>query len=137
MKIISACLIGIPCRWDALSKQQDKIIEIFKQGELIPLCPEQLGGLATPREPSEIVGDRVLSKNGKDVTDEFYRGAKIILGIAKELNCTQAILKAKSPSCGCGKIYDGTFSGKLINGDGITAKLLKENGIEVITEEDI
>ena len=137
MKIISACLIGIPCRWDALSKQQDKIIEIFKQGELIPLCPEQLGGLATPREPSEIVGDRVLSKNGKDVTDEFYGGAKIILGIAKELNCTQAILKAKSPSCGCGKIYDGTFSGKLINGDGITAKLLKENGIEVITEEDI
>ncbi len=137
MKIISACLIGVPCRWDALSKQQDKIIEIFKQGELIPLCPEQLGGLATPREPSEIVGDRVLSKNGKDVTDEFYGGAKIILGIAKELNCTQAILKAKSPSCGCGKIYDGTFSGKLINGDGITAKLLKENGIEVITEEDI
>ena len=137
MKIISACLVGIPCRWDAVSKPKEKIIEMLKLGEVIPLCPEQLGGLTTPREPSEIVGDMVISKSGKDVTEEFHRGAKITLDIAKELNCTKAILKAKAPSCGCNKIYDGTFSRKLISGDGITAKLLKENGIEIITEEEI
>ena len=137
MKIVSACLVGVPCRWDGIDKKQEKLMKLLESGDALPLWPEQLGGLSTPREPSEIVGDRVISKFGNDVTEEFKSGAEIVLNIAKQIGCTQAILKAKSPSCGCNKIYDGTFTGNLIDGDGITAKLLKEHGIEVITEEDI
>ncbi|MGB4955548.1 MAG: DUF523 domain-containing protein [Leptotrichiaceae bacterium] len=99
MKIVSACLVGVPCRWDGIDKKQEKLMKLLESGDALPLCPEQLGGLSTPREPSEIVGDRVISKFGNDVTEEFKSGAEIVLNIAKQIGCTQAILKAKSPSC--------------------------------------
>ncbi len=137
MLIISACLAGIPCRYNGESKPYPQIMTLLKEGKAIPLCPEQLGGLSTPREPCEIIGNRVISKTGTDVTDKFIKGAEIILDIAKLCNCKTAILKANSPSCGSNEIYDGTFSGKLIDGDGVTANLLKENGIKVFTEEEI
>lgn len=137
MIIVSACLAGINCRWDGEARPNPKIIEMIKDGKAIPVCPEQLGGLPTPRTPSEQKGDKVFAKDGNDVTVQFRKGAEEILKIAKMINCNQAIFKSKSPSCGCGKIYDGSFFGKLIDGDGVTAKLLKENNIKVITEEEI
>jgi len=137
MIIVSACLAGINCRWDGEARPNPKIIEMIKDGKAIPVCPEQLGGLPTPRTPSEQRGDKVFAKDGNDVTVQFRKGAEEILKIAKMINCNQAIFKSKSPSCGCGKIYDGSFFGKLIDGDGVTAKLLKENNIKVITEEEI
>lgn len=137
MRLCSACLLGLNCRYDGKGKPNDKIIELAKKELLIPVCPEQLGGLSTPREPAEIVGDRVMTISGEDVTINFRKGAEEVLVIAKNLNIKEAILKQKSPSCGCGKIYDGSFSGSLIMGDGVTASLLKNNGIKVITEEDL
>ena len=114
---------------------------------LIPVCPEQLGGLGTPREPSEIKGGdgsdvlnggaRVFSKSGRDATENFLRGAGEVLKIARTLGVKEAILKARSTACGCGKIHDGTFSGGLIEGDGVTTALLKRNGIRVLTEENL
>ncbi len=136
MKLCSACLLGIKCRWDAKSKPDKRVIVLAKKEILIPVCPEQLGGLSTPREPAEQKDDKVITKSGKDVTKNFLQGAKQVLKLAKLFNIKQAILKQKSPSCGCGKIYDGTFSGTIIKGDGVTADLLKKNKIQVITEED-
>ena len=136
MILVSACLAGFKCKYNGESNTDERIVELVKKGEAIPVCPEQLGGLPTPRVPSEIISEKVISKNGDDVTEQFNRGAAITLEIAKLYNCTEAIFKSRSPSCGSGKIYDGTFSGTLINGDGITAKLLKENGIKVRTEEE-
>ena len=137
MKVVSACLAGIKCRYDGRSSPCEKVIELVKNREAIPVCPEQLGGLEIPRVPSEIKGDRVISKEGRDVTAQFEKGAEESLKIALSNNCKEAILKSKSPSCGCGKVYDGTFSGKLIEGDGIFTRLLKKNNFRVITEEDI
>jgi len=137
MKLCSACLLGIKCRWDAKSKPDKRVIVLAKKEILIPVCPEQLGGLSTPREPAEQKDDKVITKSGKDVTKNFLQGAKQVLKLAKLFNIKQAILKQKSPSCGCGKIYDGTFSGTIIKGDGVTADLLKKNKIQVITEEDL
>jgi len=137
MKIVSACLAGIKCRWDGEAKPCQKIIELVEQCEAIPICPAQLGGLTVPRTPAEKKGDKVFTKDEKDVTAQFQKGAEEVLRIAKLANCREAILKSKSPSCGSGKIFDGTFSGKLVNGDGVTAELLKKNNIKVITEEEI
>lgn len=137
MKLCSACLLGIKCRYDGKSKPNEKVLELAKKEVLIPVCPEQLGGLSTPRIPSEQKDIRVISEKGKDVTENFDLGARQALKIAKIFGCREAILKQKSPSCGCGRIYDGTFSGKVIEGDGVTTKLLKKNGIKVITEEDL
>jgi len=137
MKVVSACLAGIKCRWDGDAKPCQKVIELVKQGEAIPICPEQLGGLSTPRMSAEQKGNKVFTKNGQDVTAEFVMGAKESLKIAKSVKCTEAILKSKSPSCGSGKVYDGTFSGNLIDGDGVTAKLFKKNKIKVLTEDEI
>lgn len=135
---MSACLLGVKCRWDAKFKPCDKAIELFKKGNVIPVCPEQLGGLPTPRIPQEIQKDgRVLNKEGKDVTEEFKKGAEETLRIAKLLGVKEFIGKSKSPSCGFGKTYDGTFSDTLINGNGITADLLSKNEIKVITEKDL
>lgn len=134
MILVSACLAGFPCRYDGTSKTNEKIVQLVREGKAIPVCPEQLGGLTTPRLPSEIKNDRVFSSEGRDVTPEFEKGAAAVLQIAKEYGCTKAILKARSPSCGKGQIYDGTFSGKLVDGNGKTTELLLENGIEVITE---
>ena len=137
MIIVSACLVGINCRYDGGNNANQEIIKMVKRGIAVPVCPEQLGGLSTPRIPAEIVGNRVINKNGEDVTDYFKKGAQETLQLTKLVNCQKAILKQNSPSCGCGKIYDGTYSGTIITGKGITAKLLENNGIEVLTEEDL
>lgn len=137
MKLCSACLLGIQCRYDGRSKPNDKVIELSKKEILIPVCPEQLGGLPTPREASEQKRGGVVTKSGKDVSENFIKGAEQVLVLAKLFGIKEAILKQKSPSCGCGKIYDGNFSDTLIGGDGVTATLLKKNGIRVLTEEDL
>jgi uncharacterized protein YbbK (DUF523 family) len=137
MKIVSACLTGVKCRWNGEARPCQKVIDLVKQDEAVALCPELLGGLNIPRSPAEQREGKVFTKEGKDVTQQCEKGAKEALEIAKMVNCNEAILKSKSPSCGCGKIYDGTFSGKLIDGDGIFTKLLKKNNIKVSTEEEI
>jgi len=137
IKLCSACLLGIKCRYDGKDALNKKVVELLKTGLLIPVCPEQLGGLPTPREPAEMVGKRVITRSGEDVTEKFMRGAEETLKIAKLLGVKEAILKQGSPSCGCGRIYNGTFSGKIVKGDGITASLLKKHGIKVITEEEL
>jgi len=137
MKLCSACLLGIRCRYDGKSKRNRKVIELTKKEILIPVCPEQLGGLPTPREPAEQKGKKVFTRSGKNVTKKFLKGAKEVLRVAELFGIKEAILKQKSPSCGCGKIYDGTFTGKLIKGDGVTTSLLKKNKIKVISEEDL
>lgn len=134
MMIISACLVGAPCRYDGASKPVEKFVELLNAGEVLPVCPEQLGGLKTPRTPAEIVGDRVINKKSEDVTVNFTYGAESVLKICKALDVKIAILKSNSPSCGCGKIYDGSFTGKLTEGNGFTTNLLLKNGIKVYTE---
>ena len=134
--ITSACLLGLGCRYDGAEKTDQKVVELLDREDvvLIPLCPEQLGGMTTPREPSERNSNKVYNKKGEDVTKNFEEGARQVLKIAKLYGCTQAILKERSPSCGCGKIYDGSFTKTLIHGDGVTAELLKKNGIKVVGE---
>ncbi len=135
--LISACLLGCACRYDGKSKPCKEVSALEGEHELVPFCPEIYGGLATPREPSEIVNGKVLSRDGRDVSYEYMYGAKEALEICKRLGCTVAVLKAKSPSCGKGEIYDGTFSKKLTKGNGITAELLIKNGITVYSEDEI
>lgn len=139
MYIVSACLAGIKCRYDGRCNRDDFVYRLVEEGKAIPLCPEVLGGLPIPRVPCEIVFDgdikRVINKEGEDVTGNFVEGAKRTLYIAKVVGAKAAILKSKSPSCGCGQIYDGTFTGKLIEGNGITCELLNDNGIEIYTEK--
>ncbi len=138
MKIlVSACLLGLSCRYDGKTKPVDAIHRLQEQHTLIPFCPECMGGLPTPRSPAEIVGDRVISKEGVDVTAAYHRGAAETLRLVQMLGCDCAILKEKSPSCGHGQVYDGTFSGTLTAGDGITAALLTANGIPVYGESQI
>ncbi len=140
MYIVSACLAGIRCRYDGRCNRDDTVYRLVTEGKAVPLCPEVLGGLSIPRVPCEIIlhgGEkRVINRNGEDMTGEFVAGARKTLQIAKILGVEIAILKSKSPSCGCGSIYDGTFSGRLIEGDGITCKMLKDNGIKVYTEDE-
>ena len=135
--LVSACLLGICCRYDGKCKPSPQVVALKKEHNLIPVCPECYGGLPIPREPSEIRGEKVFSKNGKDVTEQYQRGAQAALQLAKLFDCKLAVLKEKSPSCGSGKIHNGLFDGGLIDGDGITAALLKENGITVIGESSI
>lgn len=135
--LISACLLGLPVRYDGNSKIYNGVANLREKYILIPYCPEIYGGLPTPRDPAEIVNGRVISIKGKDVTREYTMGAKLALDLCNELNIDTAILKSKSPSCGKGKIYDGTFNGTLVEGHGITAKLLMESGINVYSEDDI
>jgi uncharacterized protein YbbK (DUF523 family) len=130
-------LLGVKCRYDGKGKLNRKVVELAEKEVLIPVCPEQLGGLSTPRELSERRGNRVLTKSGKDVTENFQRGAKEVLRLAKLFDIREAIFKQNSPSCGCGKIYDGTFSGKIVKDDGVTTALLKRNGIKVVSEENL
>jgi uncharacterized protein YbbK (DUF523 family) len=148
VKLISACLLGTKCAWDGRDIYRNgKAIELLNSETLIPVCPEQLGGLKTPRAPQEIQGGtgedvllgkcKVLNIDGEDVTREFITGAEETLKIARLFHIEEFIGKSRSPSCGCGQIYDGTFCPKLIDGDGVTAALLKRNGIRVITEEDL
>lgn len=140
MYLVSACLAGLNCKYDGGNNYNEDIIELVKSGEAILICPEQLGGLTTPRFPSEISmknGEiKVINNHGGDVTKNYERGAQETLDLAKRLNIKKAILKAKSPSCGCGLIYDGTFSKTKVKGNGVTAQLLLDNGFEVFNEEN-
>ena len=131
MMIVSACLAGFPCRYDGKARPCAEVMELVRAGKAIPVCPEQLGGLPTPRPSCEIVAGRVVDKTGEDRTEAFRRGAQAVLELAKTYGATRALLQNRSPSCGSGWIYDGTFSGKLVQGDGVTARLLAENGIQV------
>ena len=135
--LVSGCLLGFPCRYDGKSCPVAEIRELAKQHTLIPVCPEQQGGLPTPRLPSEIIGEKVINREGTDVSEQYHRGAEIALQTAKLNDIHLAVLKAKSPSCGKGKVYDGTFSGTLIPGNGVTVSLLEAEGIAVFSEQEL
>jgi len=137
--LVSACLLGCATRYDGQSKPCQKVLDLAKDNILIPVCPEQMGGLPTPRIPSERQPgkDIILMKDGTDVTTNYKRGVDITLSIAKLNNVDYCILKSGSPSCGNGLIYDGSFSGNKIPGDGITTETLKKEGFKVISEEDL
>ena len=135
--LISACLLGIGCRYDGARVKKIDISELCERYDLIPVCPEIYGGLPTPRTPSERLDDRVLMRDGTDVTEQFIRGAEHTLDIAVASGARLALLKERSPSCGKGEIYDGSFSGKLICRDGVTAEYLIGNGIRVFGESEI
>ncbi len=141
MILVSACLAGINCKYNGKNNYNEKIFKLVKEGKAIPVCPEQMGGLTTPRLPSEIKiieGKKiVVNSENKDVTKHFERGAIEVLEFAKKLNIKRAILKSKSPSCGLGKIYSGNFDNELVSGNGILVDLLLENGIEVVSSEDV
>ena len=134
--LVSACLLGVGCRYDGLSKPNDAVISLAEDYELIPFCPEIYGGLPTPRTPSEMVGDRVVMKDGTDVTENYSKGASEALLLCRLLGIKKALLKERSPSCGKGEIYDGSFTGALTERDGVTAELLISEGLEVYTESD-
>lgn len=142
MDIASACLVGYKCRYDGQASEDAGVKKKYEQGLVKPVCPELLAKLPVPRHPSEIVGGdgkdvlagraRVMAQDGADITQEFVEGSQKTLDIAKQCGAKRAYLKAKSPSCGCGLIYDGTFSGQTKEGDGVTSVILKKHGIEVI-----
>lgn len=135
--LISACLLGCRCRYDGASKAQPLAAALAKQHELVPVCPEQLGGLATPRPPAERRGDRVMTEAGADVTAQYRRGAEEALVLYQMLGCDAAVLKERSPSCGHGQIYDGTFTGTLTRRDGVTSELLAQHRVPVYGESQI
>ena len=133
--VVSACLAGEPCRYDGGCSPCPAVQRLIRAGQALPVCPETLGGLPTPRVPSEIRGGCVVAKDGTDVTDAFTRGAEEALRLAQENGCTAAILKARSPSCGSGEIYDGTFTGTRVPGEGVFARMAREAGLEIWNEE--
>lgn len=135
--LVSACLLGIGCRYDGKHKANEKVLRLREKYNLIPVCPEVFGGLPTPRVPSERVGDKVMMRDGRDVTDNYRRGAEEALRLCRIYDVKLAILKERSPSCGKNEIYDGSFSGTLTQRDGVTAELLKSEGINVIGESEI
>ncbi len=147
MYIVSACLAGVNCKYSGGNNLDSHIRELVSQGKAILICPEQLGGCPTPRPAAELDGvtgadvldgkGRVRYADGNYVTEEFIKGAIEVLEIAKTVGVKKAILKARSPSCGCGWVHDGSFSGRLVEGNGVTAELLIRNGIDVITENEI
>jgi uncharacterized protein YbbK (DUF523 family) len=137
--LISACLLGLDCKYDGgTNALSEKVIAGLKaKYYLVPVCPESYGGLPAPRLPSERVGDRVLAKDGTDVTVQYKKGAETALRLAKLFGCRTAILKERSPSCGHSVVYDGTFTHTLVPGDGVAAELLMRNGVTVLGEGDI
>ncbi len=145
--VVSACLAGARSRFDGTSATDPAVRALVREGRAMPICPEQLGGLPTPRPPAEIVGGdgsavlegraKVLTADGRDVTDRFIAGASEAAELAALFGATAAILKSRSPSCGCGAVYDGSFSGRLVKGDGVLAALLAAKGIRVASEEDL
>lgn len=137
MIFVSSCLLGIDCKYNGKNNKNDKVLEFIKDYTVIPICPEQLGGLETPRLPAEIIGDKVINSEGKDVTKNFKKGANEVLKLLELYDIEFAILKNGSPSCGSSLIYDGTFSNIKINGEGITVRELRKKGIKVVSEEDI
>lgn len=137
MKIaVSACLLGINYKYNGGNNYSEKLEKLLKKHEIIPICPEVLGGLPIPRDPSEIVNGEVLTDKGKSVDKEFRNGAKKALEIVKESGAELVVLQPRSPSCGLGEIYDGSFTGRLVDGDGVFVKLLKDEGIKVVDVGD-
>jgi uncharacterized protein YbbK (DUF523 family) len=144
MIVVSACLAGLPVRYNGLDSLEKKIHKLVSEEKAVTVCPELLGGLETPRDPAEIVGGngedvlqgkaRVINIAGADVTDAFIKGAKETLNFVQKMRATTVVLKENSPSCGSGKIYDGTFTGEKVQGHGVTAALLMRSGIRVISE---
>ena len=135
--LISSCLLGVGCRYDGKNKENPEVLRLRERYNLIPFCPEIYGGLPTPRVPSERIGDRVMMKDGSDVTANYRKGAEEALRLCRIYGIKTALLKERSPSCGKGEIYDGTFSGTLTERDGVTAELLMANGIQVLGESEI
>jgi uncharacterized protein YbbK (DUF523 family) len=149
--LVSACLLGVDCRFDGQSCPEPRLHDLAVRGQVIPFCPEVAGGLPTPREPAEIEAagaglnggsvlegrTRVLRSDGTDLTPQFIAGAQAALALAQDMGIRQAILKSNSPSCGAGHIYEGRFAGTLVPGHGVTAALLKRAEIQVMTEEDL
>lgn len=131
--LVSACLLGLNCRYDGKNNYSKEIDEFLKNYEVIPICPEIMGGLPTPRIGAEKIGSKVMTRDGRDVTKEYVKGANECLFLAQKYNIRKALLKLRSPSCGNAKIYDGTFSHTIVDGDGVTTELLKNNGIEIIS----
>lgn len=132
--LVSACLLGCPCRYDGTAKADPRVLALMERHTLIPVCPEQLGGLPTPRLPSERREGGVFDRGGKDVTAQYRQGAEEVLRLARLYGCTHAVLKERSPSCGSGQIYNGSFSHVLVPGSGVAAELLAQNGITVLGE---
>lgn len=135
--LISACLVGDKVRYDGKGQYHPLVKELLEKYELVPFCPEVEGGLKTPRVPSEVRGDRVINKEGRDVTRQFTSGAEQALNICKYLNIKIAILKDHSPSCGSTMIHNGLFDGRMVKGKGVTTQLLESHGIKVINENEI
>ena len=137
--LVSACLLGVNCRYNGVPKEDRAVKELLNREDitLIPVCPEQSGGLPTPRTPSERKGDGVFSSEGEERTEAFYRGAQEALRLAKLYGCEAAILKERSPSCGNKEIYDGSYSGTVVPGEGVTAELLRKNGVKVFGESEL
>lgn len=135
--LVSACLLGTPCRYDGKANTLNRISSLEEKFTLIPVCPEILGGLSIPRPPAEIQNGKVITAKGKDMTPAFQKGAILTLELAKKHQVKAILFKAKSPSCGLGLIYDGTFSRKLISGNGITTELLLNSGFQIFTEIDL
>lgn len=134
--LVSACLLGINCKYDGGNNLREDVKALINTHNLIPFCPEVYGGMPTPRIPSERRGDMVINAEGQDVTEYFIKGADMALKLAKDFDCKYAILKVKSPSCGAGKIYDGSFTKTLTDGDGMTAELLKKHGIIILEDSE-
>lgn len=135
--LVSACLMGYNCRYKGDNCFSDKLQKLAKDNILIPVCPEQLGGLPTPRAPGERIGDKVMTNDGRDVTEQYQRGADIAVQVAKENNVDYCILKSLSPSCGKGLIYDGTFLGGKVEGVGVTVQKLQDAGFTVISSDEL
>ena len=145
--LVSACLAGRACRYDGAANPDDEVARLVAEGRAVLVCPEEDGGLGTPRPPAEIVGGdghdvldgtaKVVTRGGADVTDAYVKGARLALAAAREAGATEALLKARSPSCGRGAIYDGSFSRTIRTGDGVTVALLAREGVRIRTEEDL
>ncbi len=132
--LISACLLGLACRYDGKEGRAIDITELKEKYNLIPICPEIYGGLPTPRKAGERVGAKVLTRDGTDITENYLKGAEAAYSLCKQFGCKAAILKEKSPSCGKDEIYDGSFTKTLKKGQGVTAEYLAERGIKIFGE---
>lgn len=135
--LVSACLLGLNCRYRGDGKYVEQVAQLSQNHHLIPVCPEQMGGLPTPRAPVERMNGKAIDNTGKDVTTQFVKGADEVVKLAKMFGCQAAVLKSKSPSCGCGLIHDGTFSDGLIKGNGFTAEKLLQEGIQIVDENNL
>ncbi len=135
--VVSGCLAGLKCKYNGGSNPCPQVIELVRTGKAIPICPESLSGLPVPRDPCEWQNDRLISREGADWTVQICAGAEKALARALESGACKAILKSRSPSCGYGKIYDGSFSGTLRKGNGIWARKLLEHGFQIYTEENL